>query len=109
MPYNPFFIDGYRIPMPGNMPADTVPPDPLTYHHHSIIMNMKRRLAYLSASNTDGESWDPIERKGSFRKDSKLDALHQLGDELYGSITRSRGRGNDFDEGHLTSYQEVLW
>ncbi|RYG29974.1 MAG: hypothetical protein EOO01_37425, partial [Chitinophagaceae bacterium] len=67
------------------------------------------RFAYFSASNTDGESWQPIERKGGFRKDSNLEAEYQLGEELYSSISGGQSRPNDFDEGHLTSFQEVLW
>src|SRR5687768_4504813 len=109
MPYNPNFISGFRIPLPSVVAADTPPGSPLHYHHHSVVMNPKRRLAYFSASNIDGESWKPIERSGGFKKDSKLESEFQLGEELYESISAGKDRGNDFDEGHLTSFQEVLW
>src|SRR5687767_14324809 len=109
MPYNPNFIAGYHIPLPTISASLSVPGSPLHYHHHSIVMNIDRRLAYFSASNIDGQSWQPIERTGSFRKDEKLEPQYQLGDELYSSINGGKGRKNDFDEGHLTSFQEVLW
>lgn len=109
MPYNHQFIPGYRIPFPDITASDNVPGSPLHYHHHSIVMNPDRRLAFYSASNTDGRTWKPIERKGGFKKDVQLDPEFQLGEELYDSINAASGRKNDFDEGHLTSFQEVLW
>jgi endonuclease G len=109
MPYNPNFISGFRIPLPSVVSADTPPGSPLHYHHHSIVMNPQRRFAYFSASNIDGRSWQPIDRTGGFQKDSKLEAEFQLGTELYSSISAGKTRGNDFDEGHLTSFQVVLW
>src|SRR3982751_3408100 len=109
MPYNQHFITGYRIPLPVLLASDITAGAPLDYHHHSIVMNPNRKFAYFSASNTDGRSWQSIERKGGFIKDEKLNADFQLGDELYSSISGSKGNINDFDEGHLTSFQEVLW
>jgi endonuclease G, mitochondrial len=109
MPYNQQFITGYRIPLPVLVSSDDMAGAPLHYHHHSIVMNPNRKFAYFSASNTDGRSWQPIERRGGFIKDAKVDASSQLGKELYSSISGSNGNVNDFDEGHLTSFQEVLW
>jgi endonuclease G, mitochondrial len=109
MAYNQAFIAGYQIPFPNILPTDNHPGGPLEYCHHSIIMNPLRRFAYVSASNTDGNSWKPIERKGGFKKDEQLDASFQLGGELYQAISGGAGKKNDFDEGHLTSFQEVLW
>lgn len=109
MPYNPTFISGVRIPLPDVTICQVSPASPLHYHHHSIVMNPERRLAYFSASNIDGRSWQPIERKGGFKKDIKIEAAFQLGEELYDLIAGGNGKKNDFDEGHLTSFQEVLW
>ncbi|RYF97238.1 MAG: hypothetical protein EOO02_21015 [Chitinophagaceae bacterium] len=109
MPYNPSFITGFHIPLPRISHTDGIAGAPLHYHHHSIIMNTGRKFAYFSASNTDGLTWQPIERKGGFKKDSNIEDNFQLGDELYSSISGRDGRKNDFDEGHLTSFQEVLW
>ena len=49
-------------------------------------------------------------RKGIFKKDVRaVSAKYQLGNELYNAIKKSGSRPNDFEEGHLTSFQEVLW
>ena len=109
MPYKKNFIGGYRIPLPTITEADHNLTPPLNYRHHSIVMNMDRRFAFFAASNTDGNTWNPIDRKGGFKKDRKLESQYQLGDELYQSVTGSGGKVNDFDQGHLTSFQEVLW
>ncbi|HEV7782850.1 MAG TPA: DNA/RNA non-specific endonuclease [Chitinophagaceae bacterium] len=114
MPYNPSFIQGHTIPLPEVSNTDLLAPlrndngTVLNYHHHSVVMNKKRRFAFYSASNIDGETWEPIERSGKFLKDDNMDHKYQLGDELYDAIGGG-GRKNDFDEGHLTSFQEVLW
>jgi endonuclease G len=109
MPYKEKFIQGYHIPFPVVAPADDRPGGLLDYCHHSIVMNEERRFAYVSASNTDGLSWKPVERSGSFRKDEQINASSQFGEELYDAISGGGGKKNDFDEGHLTSFQEVLW
>lgn len=114
MPYNPSFIRGYKIALPVITDQESIAPllrgnkSVLDYHHHSVVMNKKRRFAWYSASNIDGSSWEPIERSGHFLKDENMDDSFQLGEELYQAIG-GRGRKNDFDEGHLTSFQEVLW
>ena len=116
MPYNTNFIDGFSIKLPKILHQQDIAPllhgngHVINYHHHSVAMNKKRKQAFYSASNIDGSTWEPIERGGSFTKDTQnLDAQFQLGDELYKAIAAGRGRKNDFDEGHLTSFQEVLW
>ena len=116
MPYKSDFIEGFTIELPSILQQQDVAPlltghgHMINYHHHSVAMNKKRKQAFFSASNIDGSSWQPIERAGDFIKDTaNLDAAFQLGDELYKAIAAGRGRKNDFDEGHLTSFQEVLW
>jgi endonuclease G, mitochondrial len=81
----------------------------LHYKHHSVVVNKKRGLAFYSASNINGKTWKKIDRSGSFKKDKKIAPDHQWGDELYDAIKGTSGRPNDFEEGHLTSFQEVLW
>lgn len=115
MSYNPSFIRGYKIPLPGIKDQDSIATllngngTELKYHHHSVVMNKKRKFAWYSASNIDGNTWEPVERTGEFFKCNQIDESLQLGDELYKAIGGGRGRKNDFDEGHLTSFQEVLW
>ena len=51
-----------------------------------------------------------LERKGNFKKDTKAIADdYELGNELYKAIKATEGRPNDFQQGHLTSFQEVIW
>ena len=51
-----------------------------------------------------------MDRKGSFKKDTKaIAAEHQFGNELYNAIKANGFRPNDFEQGHLTSFQEVIW
>jgi endonuclease G len=49
-------------------------------------------------------------RKGNFKKDKKaISAEYQFGNELYNAIKAKGPRPNDFEQGHLTSFQEVIW
>ena len=116
MPYESGFIDGFTIKLPSIInekdlaPLKTGRGHIIKYHHHSVVMNKKRKQAFYSASNIDGSTWQPIHRSGDFIKDTQnLDPAFQLGDEFYKAITTGSARKNDFDEGHLTSFQEVLW
>ena len=115
--YNRNFIEGFKVPFPrmskslSSQKAKTKAGYEIKYQHHSIIMNRIRKFAFLSASNIDGNTWIPIDRMGHFIKDNlNLSENLQLGTELYDAITSISGNGkNDFDQGHLTSYQEILW
>jgi endonuclease G, mitochondrial len=115
--YNRNFTKGFKVPLPRmskNLSSQKVKSKTgyeIKYQHHSIVMHRFRKFAILSASNIDGNTWNPIIRKGHFIKDNlNLSEDLQLGTELYDAITSVSGNGkNDFDQGHLTSYQEVLW
>ena len=115
--YNRNFIKGFNVPLPrlskslSTQKAQLKNGYEIRYMHHSILMHEKRKFAILCASNIDGTSWKPIPRKGNFVKDSlNLTEDLQLGDELYDAIKSVKnGRENDFDQGHLISYQEILW
>jgi endonuclease G len=118
MPYKPDFIGGKIISFP--VIADILQPEialsidgqtnVFDYTHHSLKMHKTRKFAFYSASNIDGNKWKAIVRKGSFKKDTKqLADSYQLGNELYNAIVANGLRPNDFEQGHLTSFQEVLW
>jgi len=117
MPYNPNFIPGYSIPLPGIIKTrqkeiatlKNQGGQFLNYQHHSVVMNKKRKFAFYSASNISGDDWKNIARKGTFKKDSSIDASWQTGNELYSAIKAKDGQPNDFEQGHLTSFQEVTW
>jgi endonuclease G len=118
MPYNKNFIPGKTVELP-TIPArlkNKVAPllngtgHVIDYLHHSVVINKERKLAFFAASNINGKSWEAIERKGSFKKDEKAILLnYQLGKELYDAIRGNGFSPNDFEQGHLASFQEVLW
>jgi endonuclease G len=116
MPYQPDFLKT-PVPLPaikGRLSREIAPllngsGHVLDYKHHSVVVNKRRGFAFYSASNINGKTWKKIERSGSFKKDKKIAVEHQWGNELYDAIKGTSGRPNDFEEGHLTSFQEVLW
>ena len=72
--YKPRFIEGFRIEMPRlsqaqkadaarNLQADAGDdPFELKYHHFSIVMNERRRLAFFTACNIDGSKAKHVDR-----------------------------------------------
>ncbi len=118
MAYQPDFIPGHVVPLPDLHPVIRKERAPLLtgtgheihYEHYSTVVHKKRKFAFFSASNLDGQTWKKIQRSGTFRKDDKnISPDYQWGNELYDAIKASHGRPNDFEEGHLASFQEVLW
>ena len=115
MAYDVNFIPGLPVKLPAIKKRSEIAPllngkgHLINYSHHSVVMNKKRKFAFFSASNINGGEWQFVERKGSFRKETKVSANYQLGNELYDSISGKGGRPNDFQQGHLTSFQEVTW
>lgn len=82
----------------------------IDYAHHSVAMNKQRKFAFFAASNINGKSWMAINRKGSFKKDEKaILPQYQFGKELYDVIRANNFSSNDFEQGHLITFQEVLW
>lgn len=84
------------------------PDDPhrLNYHHYSVIFHAKRRLAWLSAANIDGDRRFKFERgKDKWFIDDRIDdpgsPRYQMGEELYATARTDRG--------HLTRYLDVAW
>lgn len=118
MAYNVNFITGLPVTLPrvaGNRRKEVAPLRNgkgfvVNYLHHSLVMNKIRKFAFFSASNISGKEWKNMDRKGSFKKDTKaIAADHQFGNELYNAIKANGFRPNDFEQGHLTSFQEVIW
>lgn len=91
----------------------------LKYHHFSVVVNKKRRLAIFTASNVD---WRPSVRTVNGRKpsrreltglddnaqeqwvtDPRIPDAHQLPDVFY---TKD---GGAFDKGHIVRRDDVAW
>lgn len=75
----------------------------LRYHHFSVVMNARRRLAYLAACNIDLAAPFQHDRQGSDRWffDPRLAASLQAGNEYYAD--------NPLDRGHLVRRADVAW
>jgi endonuclease G len=75
----------------------------LKYHHYSVIMNARRRLAFVSAVNVDVDARAQIGREGADRWsfDPRLPRSLQTGAEVY--------KNNPLDKGHLTRRQDGAW
>lgn len=100
MKANPRFGVPLRIPRPAR-PNDRFE---LRYHRFSVLMNERRRLAYVSACNVNFNAPDTASRdegSQSWRLDPRLDRNHQLGAAYYD--------GNSYDKGHLTRRDDAAW
>jgi endonuclease G len=75
----------------------------LKYFNYSVIMNSKRRLAFVSAVNLSGKAPVHFAREGKDRWffDPRIEKRFQIGNELYA--------GNPLDRGHLTRRNDAAW
>ena len=74
----------------------------LEYVHFSVVMSMKRRLAYFTAVNIDGRKTKTIKRdRDVWYFDPRIAREHQAGVELY--------ERNDLDQGHLVRRNDPVW
>lgn len=107
--YNPNFL-GFPVPMP-KLSADIkqlaakVNGDghELKYYHYSVIMNERRRLAFVSAGNLDAKAKFIHEREGADKwfMDPRISEDLQAGEEIYSS--------NPLDRGHLVRRADAAW
>jgi DNA/RNA endonuclease G (NUC1)/V8-like Glu-specific endopeptidase len=77
-------------------------PFELKYHHYSVVLNRKRRLAFFTAVNIDGRTPRKIQRDpDKWFFDPRVDADFQVGNDLY--------KGSEFDRGHLVRRLDPAW
>ncbi len=77
-------------------------PHELKYHHYSVVLNGKRRLAFFTAVNIDGRSArSPKRETDKWFFDPRVSRQLQVGDELYTT--------NPFDRGHLVRRLDPAW
>jgi endonuclease G, mitochondrial len=113
--YDPNFLDSLKVPLPAISEAmgqdtATVQPDmrrnddpyELAYYHYSVYMNKRRRTAWFSAANIDGDRRQPIGKREGDRwyLDPRIDRSEQLGQEAY---------EHGIDRGHLTRRDDTAW
>jgi len=107
--YDPDFL-GFSVPLP-KLTADIkqlavkVPGSghELKYFHYSVIMNGRRRLAFVSAGNLDAKAKVVHEREGADKwfMDPRISEDFQAGEEIYSS--------NPLDRGHLVRRADAAW
>jgi len=113
--YNPDFLEGITVPLPEigkAMQQDTAQvrldarkhddPFELAYYHYSVYMNKKRRTAWFSAANVDGDNRPNIGKRAGDRwyRDPRILKSEQLGQEAFES---------GIDRGHLTRREDTAW
>jgi endonuclease G len=75
----------------------------LDYIHYSAVMSKTRRLAFFTAVNIDGNTWQDNSREGSWDEDPRIAVEDQLGRTLYSA------KKSDFDKGHLVRREDPEW
>lgn len=113
--YDSNFLEDVRVPLPRlaeAMEQDTarVRPDAvrngdpfeLAYYHYSVYMNRRRRTAWFSAANVDGDRRPGIGKRQGDRWyiDTRILKSEQLGQEAFES---------GIDRGHLTRREDTAW
>jgi endonuclease G len=114
--YDPKFLEGVTVPLPKlttkSMEQDTAQvradarkhndPFELAYYHYSVYINKKRRTAWFSAANVDGDHRPNIGTRSGDRwyRDTRIQKTEQLGQEAFES---------GIDRGHLTRREDTAW
>lgn len=126
--YDEDFIPGFKIPLPSvKKEADIAPlknteshpaKGILNYEHFAIIINKKRKCAFFSATNIDGETYKRVNRdtgEVTSRKDlnkeegevwyndERIESEYHLNQDLFSNWS------NFFDRGHLTRRTDPSW
>jgi endonuclease G len=113
--YDPDFLGTISVPLPtlsAAMERETAVVESdlrkngdqfeLAYYHYSIYMNKRRRTAWFSAANVDGDHRPNIGKRQGDRwyRDPRIDENDQLGQEAFES---------GIDRGHLTRREDTAW
>ncbi|WP_106402855.1 DNA/RNA non-specific endonuclease [Actinocorallia populi] len=99
--YDPDFL-AHPLPMPtvsGALAA--VASAELRYHHFSVVMHRKRRVALLTACNMDGKLSRRPDREGDWTTDPRLPIGEQTTNADYAH--------KDIDRGHLVRRLDPAW
>lgn len=104
------FINGQEIFLPllnEQQNADLVKSNSgdtiINYVNYSLQISKKFKFPYYTATNIDGSQFQKVPRKDTWRKDPRIAADSQWGNELYSSAN------SKFDRGHMTKREDVQW
>jgi endonuclease G len=113
--YDPHFLEDIDVSLPRisrQMESDTAQvqagarrngdPHELAYYHYSVYMNKRRRTAWFSAANVDGDRRPNIGKRQGDRwyVDSRISKSEQIGQEAF---------EHGIDRGHLTRREDTAW
>jgi len=113
--FDPNFLESFEVPLPvisADMKPDTAQvkaearrngdPFALAYYHYSVYMNKRRRTAWFSAANVDGDQRPNIGKRQGDRwyMDPRILKSEQLGQEAF---------EHGIDRGHLTRREDTAW
>jgi endonuclease G len=113
--YVPDFLTNIVVPLPAitnEMKQETAQvrsdarrngdPYELAYYHYSVYMNKRRRTAWFSAANVDGDQRPNIGKRQGDRwyMDPRILKSEQLGQEAF---------EHGIDRGHLTRREDAAW
>lgn len=114
--YDPGFLGNgqRRVPLPtlsdalrkkaavNQQAASNRDPLELPYHHYSVVMNKKRRLAFFAAVNIDGRKISSVPRdRDKWFFDPRISRNEQSGSSIY--------QRNPLDKGHLVRRLDAAW
>lgn len=93
---------GISLPLPTLTVGAELASPPLPYHHFSVVMQRRRKLALFTAVNIDGGNADqPRRERDVWILDPRLPVTEQTGEDVY--------RDNDLDRGHLVRRLDPAW
>jgi len=113
--HDPHFLESVDVPLPRlskAMEQDTArvradaqkngDPFELPYYHYSVYMNKRRRTAWFSAANVDGDNRPNIGKRQGDRwyVDPRISRSEQIGQEAF---------EHGIDRGHLTRREDTAW
>ncbi|MCR2800569.1 MULTISPECIES: DNA/RNA non-specific endonuclease [unclassified Microbacterium] len=94
--YDPLFLDA-DVPLPTSRRQVVR----LDYPRFTVVLDIERRLAAVTAVNIDGASLRDLPRTGEWQLDPRVPADQQAGPEVYA--------GNNLDRGHLVRRRDPGW
>lgn len=96
--YDPAFL-GVDVAVP--VPTSGRETALLDYPHFSVLLDLERRFAAMTAVNIDGAALREVPRTGRWRLDRRVDRGAQAGNAIYVD--------NDLDRGHLVRRRDPGW
>ena len=99
--YDPGFL-GVSLPLPTLTAGAELASPLLPYHHFTVVMHRRRKLALFTAVNIDGATADqPRRERDTWILDPRLPVTEQTGEDVY--------RDNDLDRGYLVRRLDPAW